>query len=354
MIKIWDNKMDIEKWRSDIDICIENVKTLVEDGKSLMDKGSFGHATFLFLTAFEEIAIAYYIIQNFNEPKPNQLNKKEFLSHLKKYSFARFYTFLMSGDFSFFEEYFKIIKKMVESQKDGKNIPISEKKMIALEKNIQKIDDIWNLRNNSLYVSLDPIKLKYQTPKSIKKSIAQIIFYKINLIVLKLEIDRELIFKFGPSSLQFDLNDIKLLQSYYKIYSLIKATYENNKKEVYRLTSDNIKLRKLLLKFKSTPEILKNHNKLNLFINLMWREYAAIIINILADKEKETELEYIINFVREKNPSYSEFFNLNIKILNDIAHGTFKIESYPKLTNFLLKLVDKNIANLKKNNNKED
>jgi len=46
------------------------------------------------------------------------------------------------------------------------------------------------------------------------------------------------------------------------------------------------------------------------------REYALIIINMFNDKEQKKELEYLMSFLKEKNPSYSEFFNFNIKIFH--------------------------------------
>jgi len=49
--------MDLETWRNGIDICIDNVLRLYEDGKLLIENGSFGHACFSFITAFEEMGL---------------------------------------------------------------------------------------------------------------------------------------------------------------------------------------------------------------------------------------------------------------------------------------------------------
>ena len=65
-----EEKMKVNKWREGINICIDNVLQLFNDGTTLMEKGSYGHACFLFLTAFEETAVAYFIIDRFDTPVP--------------------------------------------------------------------------------------------------------------------------------------------------------------------------------------------------------------------------------------------------------------------------------------------
>ena len=65
-----EKKMEVNKWREGINICIENVLQLYNDGKLLMENGSYGHACFFFLTAFEETAVAYFIIDRFDSPSP--------------------------------------------------------------------------------------------------------------------------------------------------------------------------------------------------------------------------------------------------------------------------------------------
>ncbi len=74
--------MDLYTWRKGITVSIDNVIQLYKDGNLLMENGSFGHACFTFITTFEEMGVALFILGNFDEPKPRKLEK--FLNHSKK------------------------------------------------------------------------------------------------------------------------------------------------------------------------------------------------------------------------------------------------------------------------------
>lgn len=54
--------MKVEEWQKGINISINNGIELYENGKLLIDKGSYGHGLFLFITALEEISVAYFIM----------------------------------------------------------------------------------------------------------------------------------------------------------------------------------------------------------------------------------------------------------------------------------------------------
>ena len=80
-----------------------------------MKKGSFAHAYFFFITAFEEMAASYYIMVNYENPKPTMLHHKEFLRHLKKYAFSRFYTFLLTGNYEYIHDYVETVRIFIEN-----------------------------------------------------------------------------------------------------------------------------------------------------------------------------------------------------------------------------------------------
>ncbi len=67
--------MNLKRWQEGLSLCMDNVIRLRDDGKLLMEQGSFGHAYFSFYTAIEELGVAFYILINYHHPKPKELKK---------------------------------------------------------------------------------------------------------------------------------------------------------------------------------------------------------------------------------------------------------------------------------------
>jgi len=51
--------MNLETWRSGINISIENVLNLYKDGNLLLGNGSYGHECFYYINTLEEMGVAY-------------------------------------------------------------------------------------------------------------------------------------------------------------------------------------------------------------------------------------------------------------------------------------------------------
>lgn len=75
--------MKLETWHNGLKRCVQHIIELKENGDLLMKKGSFSHAYFIYYTALEEMATAYFILDRFNQPSPEELRNIIF-SHERK------------------------------------------------------------------------------------------------------------------------------------------------------------------------------------------------------------------------------------------------------------------------------
>ncbi len=65
--------MNIKNWQKGLELYLNNAIQLRDDGERLMEKGLYGHVYFSFYTALEELGVAGIILENYRDPKPNEL-----------------------------------------------------------------------------------------------------------------------------------------------------------------------------------------------------------------------------------------------------------------------------------------
>ena len=150
--------MNLKKWQNGLKLYLKNAEQLRDDGKSLMEKGSYGHAYFSFYTALEEVGMSLYILENFREPNPKVLQKfiKSKGSHKRKAKIMIFDSF-------------------TEKIKDLNLSDDEEKEMFKTRESIEafyarKLDEglgIWEKRNRGVYVSLNKEKNDWVTPQDV-------------------------------------------------------------------------------------------------------------------------------------------------------------------------------------------
>ncbi len=148
--------MNIKKWQNGLKLYLKNAIQLRDDGETLMEKGSYGHAYFSFYTALEELGVASIILENYHDPKPNELQKfiKSKGSHKKKSQMLIFDSFAPKiQDLNLPDNHMK------EAFQTGEAIE---------EFYARKLDEgleIWEKRNKGIYVSLDKNKSDWNTPQ---------------------------------------------------------------------------------------------------------------------------------------------------------------------------------------------
>lgn len=333
-----EEKMKVNKWREGINLCIDNVLQLFNDGKLLMENGSYGHACFLFLTAFEETAVAYFIIDRFDSPSPEKLHKRDFLNHLKKFSLARFKTFLISGDLSSFNDFLKILREQIQNGA----IKNYESKLRNLEKKIQRRNSFWNFRNNCIYTSLDQRTLKYESPKDIDQKTSVNLYKKLRLLLAYLQIHRDIVFKYGPKYIEYTLDDLIIYESLENLFELIRIISEGNMSALEEFLKPDKKLLKIIKDFKEDTSKRFDIPKINEFLNLLMKDFALKILQIEKRENKEL-IQFVLERLKIYVPEFPEAYTTALEIYHKISENKFNIEDYPDL----LKGIRENLRRLK-------
>lgn len=333
-----EEKMKVNKWREGINLSIDNVLQLVNDGKMLMEKGSYGHACFFFLTAFEETAVAYFIIDNFDTPLPKKLHKKEFLNHLKKFSLARFKTFLISGDLSSFNDFLTILREQIQNGA----IKNYESKLRNLEKKIQKGNSFWNFRNNCIYTSLDQRTLQYISPKDIDQKTSVNLYKMLIFLVTYLQIHRDVIFEYGPKYIKYTMEDLRIYESLENLFELIRIISEKSMSKLEESLKPNTKLLQIIKDFNEDTGKPLDIPKFNDFLNLLMKDFALNIVQ-MEKKENKELIQFVLERLKIYNPEFPEAYTMALEIYHKISENKFNIEDYPDL----LEGIRENIRRLK-------
>ncbi len=331
-------KMDLDKWRDGINLCIDNVSQLVDDGKTLMGKESFGHACFLFLTAFEEMAVAYFIIDRFNSPAPEKIHKRGILNHFKKFALARFKTFMISGDFNSLNDFLKILRETVQNG----SIKNYEYKLKNLEKKIQSGNNFWDFRNNCIYTSLNQRTFKFISPKYIDQKNTVNLYTSLVVLLIHLQIHRDIVFKYGLKYLKYTKDDIKVYESFRNLSELLRIIGEGNIDKLEEFLKPDRKLLQVIKDFKKDSGNILNIQKLNDFFQIILKDFAKKIIQM--EKKEDTELtQFVLKRLKDYNPKFHDGYILALDICRKISENKFNIEDYPKL----LKGIRENVRRLK-------
>ncbi len=191
--------MDLKTWIQGVDLYMESIIQLRDDGLLLIKHGSIGHAYFSFFTALEETAMISYIIKRLYNPEPETF--KRLFKHKMKIPYAMF----------------RALKKNLSlkdlSEEEIKSLSDAKGKTVGLEfdlntfKNSQefimgemiiKQNDLWNLRNNSIYLDISDDNKKWITPKDVKPEKAELLLKGLNERIESLKETIEHIHKDNP------------------------------------------------------------------------------------------------------------------------------------------------------------
>lgn len=187
--------MEIETWKNGANICIDNVNHLIEDGKLLIENKSYGHACFSFITALEEMGIAYFILGNFFSPKPKEF--KKFLTHKKKMVISNLINLITTGGPIGITKKLNLLVNSGDFEAKSKKEKMEE--VFKLSNEIQKKENLWFLRNAGIYVGLDSSKKDFIHPGQIGQEFAVNLYKKAREASLFLQLERDKLFKFGKT-----------------------------------------------------------------------------------------------------------------------------------------------------------
>lgn len=223
--------MDLEEWQKGINLAIDNALQLFKDGELLMKNGSYGHACFSFITAFEELGVALYILDHFNTPQPKEL--KKFLRHVKKLSLSSYrVTLYLTSDQNLLLEFLKLAEKQLTTQYNTPAEKKIEKNIREFGDKLRKLNSLWYIRNRGLYIELTQSLSAFQTPKEMHQGYATILFIIVSSVLPLIQAERDLYFKFGEDNKEHREQEAKFFQVMIKFMELLQILIKRSLDEL--------------------------------------------------------------------------------------------------------------------------
>ena len=318
--------MDLKEWQKGLKLCFDNILDLFQEANLLINQKRWSRGCFLFITAYEELATAFFILGNFNSPKPKQL--KRLLWHPKKLAVSSFLTFPASGNMKILQDYFKKFIKIDFNEFNLKEDDIYAKEWYKFGDELQKEERLPYWRKCFLYLSKPPGKSTFFRPriisKSVKAKIARDLYYKLSLAIPLLQL---LIFKLLSSKskevnikeLLFDGVDRELLERLNIIYELYNLVITRSIEKIRSFDKANQKLKDLIIIYISDPNKIKDDQFRIEILNEALKDIAPEYSKIWEDEKKKEDVEMFTNFVKKLNPDLAEKIKSFYIILNKIA-----------------------------------
>jgi len=150
-------KISDKDLKSGITLCFNNGKSLITDAEVLFKRKSYGHASFLALSAIEEIGKAYfYALHRAEIEKADELDT-DVTRHDSKFNVFLF-SLVTDG-----------IQRQIDTGRTQITKPLDVGDFVNMGKDWNSaMGDLWNFRNRSLYV--DRVKRKWFSPQDTKRA----------------------------------------------------------------------------------------------------------------------------------------------------------------------------------------
>ena len=275
--------MEIETWKNGANICIDNVNHLIEDGKLLIENKSYGHACFSFITALEEMGIAYFILGNFFSPKPKEF--KKFLTHKKKMVISNIINLVTTGEPIGITKKLNLMLSSSDFEVKTKKEKMDE--VFKLSNEIQKKENLWFLRNAGIYVGLDSSKKDFIHPGQIGQGYAVNLHKKARDASIILQIERDKLFKFGKTLEKDSVPITDILKASIMFDEVSSSFFDGSIEEIRDISGVSSSLKDFLTKvlLGSFPIV---HHELNLEINdpLSLEEFDKVMLIVLYEAFK--------------------------------------------------------------------
>lgn len=324
--------MDLKEWRNGINLSIKNSIELYNNGAFLIKKGSCGHATFLFITALEEIAVAYFIMDRFETPEPNEL--MEFLKHDKKYALSNFMSIPLNfaRNIYFQEKFIKSVKKHLQKEIDEGNSPMDEKIYHQLGTEIKNLANLWYLRNRGIYITLNESKTQFISPKDISKEKASEIANFVSLQILQVRLQRDHIFKFGIESELLKKKSLEIFNLLEEYYALLKILNKQNISQLKKYKglkpADKDYIIDLIINPKKVN--LEDFNLLTNILKLLLAPLSAKLNELLTHENFSEHFVFFLERLKHYNNLLGTYTISSVQLLKKIGTESFNLEDYRK------------------------
>ena len=322
--------MELKEWQNGLRLCMENIIDLFIDANILMNQNKWSRGCFLFITAYEELATAFYILGNFNTPKPEKL--KELLWHSKKMAVSSFLTFPATGNVKILQEYFKKYIKIDFDKFDLSTDNIYKKEWYKFGDQIQREESFSYWRNFFLYLSFSPGKSTFLTPRIISKAVkARIALELFNKLSIAIPIMQVLILKlFASKTKEIDIQEILFKGADMELFERMSVILEFDKiltsQSIEKIKSFNKvsdKLKDLAIISISDPNKIKEDQFRIDILKEFFKDLAPKYQKIWEDESRKKDIEFFTKLVRKLNPKMAEDIKKFFIILSKIAKDDF-------------------------------
>jgi len=318
--------MELNEWQMGLRLCMENIIDLFTDANILMNQNKWSRGCFLFITAYEEIATAFFIMGNYNSPKPEEL--KRLLWHSKKMAVSSFLTFPSSGNVKILQEYFKKYIKIDFDKFDLSTDNIYNKEWFKFGDQIQREESLTYWRKYFLYLSLSPEKSTFFSPRTISKAVkARIAIELFNKLSITIPIMQVLILKLLSSKTKeidiqeilFKGADMELFERLAVIFEFDKIVATHSIEKIRSFNKVSKKLKDLAIMHISDPNKIKEDQFRIDMLKEFFKDLAPKYCKIWEDESKKRDIELFTEFVRKLNPKIAESIKTFFIILSKIA-----------------------------------
>jgi len=322
--------MELKEWQNGLRLCMENIIDLFIDANILMNQNKWSRGCFLFITAYEELATAFYILGNFNTPKPEEL--KELLWHSKKMAVSSFLTFPATGNVKILQEYFKKYIKIDFDKFDLSTDNIYKKEWYKFGDQIQREESFSYWRNLFLYLSFSPGKSTFLSPRTISKAVkARIALELYNRLSIAIPIMQVLILKLLASKTKeidiqkelFKGADMELFERITLIFEFDKILTTRSIEKIRSFDKVSKKLKDLAVMYISDPSKIKDDQFRIDLIKEFFKDLAPKFQKLWEDENKKNDIEVFVEFVSKVNPKMAENIKKFFIVLSKIAKDDF-------------------------------
>jgi len=327
--------MELKEWQNGFKLCLQNIIAIFQEANVLMTLNRWSRGCFLFITAYEELATAFYILGNYNTPNPKQL--KELLYHPKKLAISSFLTFPATGDLRILQEYFNKYIKIKFEDFDLKKENFHKEEWYKFGNKLQQEESLSYWRKSFLYLSISHGKTKFFSPNSISKEVkARIaigLCYKLSFIIPVLQL---LMFKISKSDkidikeILFKNVDMELWKFLDNIYEFDKVVATHSIEKIRAFNKVSPKLKDLAITYVSDRNKIKDDQFRIDFLNEALKDIALKYSKIWEDEKKRADIKLFANFVGKLNKDLGERIEYFFIVLDKIAKGTLSTEDLHK------------------------
>lgn len=336
--------MEIKEWQKGLEICTKNIIDLFQEANIFMNLKRWSRGCFLFITAYEELATAFFILGNYDTPKPKEL--KKLLWHPKKLAISSFLTFPATGNLKILQEYFKKFAKIKFEDFNLKEEDFYQKDWYKFGDKIQLEESLSYWRKNFLYLSISPGKTKFFGPqtisKAVKAKIAIGLYYKLSYIIPILQI---VILKISRSEkvdireVLFDNVDVEIYKLLENIYDFDKIVSTHSIEKVRNFKNASNKLKDLAISYISDKNMVKDDQFRIELINEAFKDIALKYSKVWDDQKKRADIQLFSDFVGKLNKDLGERIESFYIIMDKVTKGILAPDDLKK---FVKKPIYKN------------